>query len=384
MNTYDVIVIGAGPAGSMTASTIASKGYSVQLIEKKKEIGNPVQCAEVMTNFCLENVNLKTDKRWIKHKVDGIKFVLPEKSCFYSHIPALCIDRGEFDKWLVQKAVEHGVDVHTSTSFRSLDGKPGDWIVSTLKDNSKGKIIIGADGPSSLVAKQLGLLKQTNYFRGYQYKFDSSDVDYPEHNFLCMYLDEKFCGGYGWVFPRGDEFNIGVGGHGISIDILDAFVSSLNIKKEKKKQMNSGLIPFNFIFKSRADDGVMIVGDAAGMTNPATGAGIHAALFSGKLAGEIAIKALSSKDISLTNLYGASIQKSSFLHPSYYKTAIYFQNWSNEDWSSLGNVVNGVDFSTLTLWKSFLLGLHHPRFFLKSRQMLTIRKAMKMNEKYGW
>ena len=105
---YDAIVIGAGPAGSFTAKEIAEKGFKVLLIDMKKEIGKPVQCAEAITEFAFENVGLKTQNKWVKQKINGIKILLPKNRCFYSTVKCLSIDRFLFDKHLVELAVSAG------------------------------------------------------------------------------------------------------------------------------------------------------------------------------------------------------------------------------------------------------------------------------------
>jgi geranylgeranyl reductase family protein len=384
MIMHDVIVVGAGPSGSMAASMIASKGFSVQLIERKKEIGHPVQCAEAITEFCLQNVNLPKKHHWIKRKVNGVKILLPNDKCFYSTVPTLCINRSLFDKWLAERAVDSGAILKIGTIVHAVEGQPGDWAVKTTDGTFNAKILIGADGPLSKTATWLGLIKSREYTKALQYKFDIQDVDYPEEKWLCMYMNASYKGGYGWVFPRGDEYNIGVGGPDADVSLLNSFCKSLDIKIEKKKESNAGLIPFNFNFETRAREGVMIVGDAAGMTNPATGGGIHAALFSGKAAGEITIQALESENLQMTKQYDEEIKKTPFLHPIHLRTARYFHNWTNKDWGFFGEAANGMDMADLTLFKSFLIGLKYPRYLLRARELLTIRKEMQINQKYGF
>lgn len=384
MTTYDVIVIGAGPAGSMAASTIASKGYSVQLIEKKKEIGNPVQCAEAITEFCFSNVDLPVENHWVRHRVKGVKVLLPTDKCFYSTVPALCIDRGLFDKWLAERAVDNSTLLKTGTTMQKIEGKSIGWEIKTTAGTFKSKILIGADGPISKTARLLNLLNRREYFKALQYKFDGKDVDYPEKEWLCMSMDASYNGGYSWVFPRGDEYNIGVGGPHADISLLNNFCKSLDINIEKRKAINAGLVPFNFNFDTRAKEGVILVGDAAGMTNPVTGGGIHAALFSGKVAGELSIQALESENFQIMEQYDKKMRKTPFLDPIHLRTAGYFKKWTNDDWSFFGEAANGLDMADLTLFKSFLIGLKFPRYLLRSRELLTIRKEMQINQRYGW
>jgi len=378
---YDVIVVGAGPAGGMASYTIASKGFSVLVMEKKKEIGKPVQCGEGITKFCLENVGLSKGE-WIKWKVKGIKSILPGGYYFYTREAGYSIDRAYFDKWLIDKAMDEGAELVNERAKR-IQGKAGNWKIEGNKKEYRGKILIGADGPPSNIARQMGLLKNRKFLFGYQYKFRAADMEFDDEWFH-IYWGEEFKGGYGWVFPRGDEYNIGVGGIKANINQLKNFCKYLKIDVTKKIEMNKGVIPFNYNFISRGEKGIMIVGDAAGMTNPISGGGIHAALASGKLAGEIAVKAMEKEDVNITIKYDKKIKNTPFLNPVHLKGALYLQKWKQEDWKFLGKIMHKKDFSELTLWKSFVAGLKNPKYLLRGKEMLLIRKAMKINQKYGW
>ena len=384
MITYDVVVIGAGPAGSMAAKEIASKGFSVLLIDMKKEIGKPVQCAEAITEYALENVDLTPTREWIKQKVKGVKILLPENHHFYSTMPGLSIDRHLFDQWIANMATDAGSELELHTIMKDIQGKERQWEVKTSKGTFKSKIIIGADGAPSKTARLLGLLKKREYIKALQYKFNKNDIEFPVSDWLCMTMDEKFNGGYGWVFPRENEYNVGIGGPNGNIQLLNDYCKSLHFNIDKKKKFNAGLIPQYFQFTSRVKNGAVIVGDAAGMTNPVTGGGIHPALYSGKAAGKNIADALEKENLNLLKNYERQMKETMFLHPIHRKTANYFRRWTNDDWKFLGDSANGLDMSDLSLFRSFLIGLKQPKYLLRSRELLTIRKEMQINQKYGW
>jgi flavin-dependent dehydrogenase len=268
--------------------------------------------------------------------------------------------------------------------MKKIEGKSGNWIVKTNSDEIKSKIIIGADGPLSMTARQLKLVKKRTYIKAFQYKFDIKDVDYTINDWLCMYMKALYSGGYSWVFPRGDEYNIGLGGPYANISLLNNFCKSLDIKIEKKIKINAGLIPYFFQFDNRSIDGAIICGDAAGLANPVTGGGIHAALFSGKLAGEISVESLELQDLKFLKQFNKDILRTPFLDSIHQRTANYFRRWTDDDWRFFGEVANGLDMADLTLFKSFLIGLKYPRYLLRSRELLTIRKEMQINQRYGW
>ncbi len=380
----DVIVIGGGPSGSLAAMKIAEAGFSVQIIERKKKIGYPLQCGEAITEFCLQNVGLKENEIWIKNRVKGIKIVLPNKKKFFSSQPWLNINRPLFDKWLIEGAENNGAKLQIDTFMKNIEGHEGKWTIQTNNGSYKAKIIIAADGPLSQTARMLDLLKKREYIKAIQYKFDAKDVpDSNNDKWLSMYMDAALKGGYAWVFPRGDEYNIGIGGPFADKIYLQKFCISLGINPEKRKATNGGLLPYNFEFEQRTKNGCIIIGDAAGMTNPATGAGIHAGLASGKMAAEIAIEALRFEKFEILEKYDKKIRRTPFLDPAHFKAAQYFRNWTNDDWKFFGDAADGLEMDDLTLYKSFLISIKYPDYIMRAKELLTIRKAMKINKKYS-
>jgi len=231
--------------------------------------------------------------------------------------------------------------------------------------------------------QSLGLLKSREHIKALQYKFDVKDIKHPEDEWLCMYHDVSFSSGYGWIFPRGDEYNIGVVGPTANTSLLNRFCNNIGLLPNKKKELNAGLIPLNYEFITRAKEGVIIVGDAAGMTNPVTGGGIHAALFSGKMAGEITVQALESEDLKIMQCYDEKIKKTPFLNPIHLRTVKYFLNFTDKDWASIGESINKLNLTDLTLFKCLFIGLKYPRYLPRTRELLTIRKEMQINQKYG-
>ena len=381
---YDAIIVGAGPAGGMAARQISKKGYKVLVIDKKREVGMPVQCAEGITHFALEDTGLKVDESWVKKRIKGIKVMLSSGKFFYAEEPGYSIDRAKFDQWMMNKALDDGCKLLTNTRAQGIIKKRDIWNIKTNAGELKGRILIGADGPASNVAKWLGLLKRREYLKAIQYKFDAEDIDYPGEEWFYIYYSKSFKGGYGWVFPRGNEYNIGVGGLGSVKELLGQFCKSLDIDVGKRKTTNAGILPFDYKLSSLTKDTAMIVGDAAGMTNPVSGGGIHAAVASGRISGETAVKALETENLNLIPEYEKRIRKEPYLDPILLKCAKYFMKWDDDDWNFLGEILDGRDQSELTMFNGFLKMLKHPKYFARSRELLLIRKAMRINQKYGW
>ena len=155
----DVLVVGAGPAGSMAAKTAAENDLNVILIERNKKIGFPVRCAEGINNFIFQDTGIKKNGSFIDQKITGTKIY------FYDEVYELTsdqwrgytIDRTIFDKYLAQLAEKAGARIFTETKAIGLNKYNNKWKVKT--NTPKGfvtidaKIVIGADGFESNVGK---------------------------------------------------------------------------------------------------------------------------------------------------------------------------------------------------------------------------------------
>ena len=306
MLNCDILVVGAGPAGSSAASEAAKYGAKVLLIEKKRIIGEPVQCAEFISKLIFCEVEISRDS--VVQEIRGMRTHLPNGEYVESCSPGYMLNRSMFDKELAMKAAENGVEVRINTLCSS---KKGEKIL--INENGKKeliipKVIIGADGPKSTVGKWLNSLNR-NFIIGMQHSVPLV----PILDFTDVYFDKDFFGGYGWLFPKGKSANVGIGIKYESIskiskslsNILKKFVKTLEKGGKVKNSpffTTSGLIPVGGPLKT-VKNNIMLVGDAAGQTHPITGGGIAQAVICGKIAGKIAAQAIQKEDIEMLNEY---------------------------------------------------------------------------------
>ncbi len=383
---FDVIIVGAGPAGGMAARTIANSGYSVAIIEMKKEVGYPVQCAESVSEFCLNAIGIEKDDRWIKNVAKGVKIVAPNGKSFYCAEKRYNVDRHLFDKSLVEKAVDKGAELYTETKAKHIEEKRDRCIIRTNKGEFEARVVVAADGALSMIATQLGMLKRKTFWKAVQYKFDAKYVKGIDDEWLYMYMyTQELKGGYIWVFPRGDECSIGLGGRVPDlVPKLRKFCKQMGIDPEKRKSANGGLLPFEFVFETRSKNNCIVVGDAAGLTNSATGGGIFSALYSGKLAGEVVVKSFEEGKQEILKEYDRKIRKTPFLHPSIMRAARYFENWKDEDWNRLATAAKGMNMEDMTVLWGIIQGIKkHHWMITRGLEMLTIRKAMLISKRYS-
>lgn len=313
---YDVVVVGAGPGGSVAAKYAAKSGCSTLMIEKRQEIGTPVRCGEGIAKRWLDDVGIEPSKKWIAAEVDGARIISPNGTVLTvdeSRAGNECgyvIHRDVFDMTLAQQAAQAGAEVMVKTSATGLIKEEG--IVSGIKAKSMGKdltirskVIIGADGFESQVGRWAGIntnLKPKDVDSCYQYTLVDVDID---RRYTDFFIGDIAPGGYIWMFPKGDDIaNVGIGvqtskikGPGEAKMYLDKFIEKHpEFRKGKSIMEVAGGVSIAAPLEKTAVPGLMLVGDAARMIDPVTGGGIYNACVAGKIAGEVAGQAVEEKN----------------------------------------------------------------------------------------
>jgi len=299
---FDVLIAGAGPAGSMTGWHIAREGFSVLMIDKKKEAGVPVQCAEYIPALLSKEITISEET--ITNKIKGLRLYFPDNSTYEFCAPGYILNRSIFDKYLTLNAVKAGACLWLKTKFLRLEN---DKIL--LSKNGRlieisAKIIVGADGPNSRVSRLINR-RYKDYVVAYQQELPLiEEMEYTE-----VYFDKKFFGGYAWLFPKKHSANVGVGvrtGYKVKVkDLFHQFVERVvNVKKVLDTPIKTvtGLIPVGGPVKT-TENNILLVGDAAGQTHPITGAGISQAIVCGKFAAQAITNALKRNDLNLLQTY---------------------------------------------------------------------------------
>jgi len=305
--SFDAVVVGAGPAGSIAACEIARAGHSVLLVEKHPVIGVPVCCAEGITVDGLTKV-VPLDRRWVCADISVITLHGPDGTAVTVTHPdaGFVLDRKLFDRDLAVRAAGAGATVWTDTEATGLESDDGKTFTRVLL-RREGKqiivgcrIVIGCDGIESLVGRWAGLdttLAPENMDCAAQYVL--GDLHGVESHRMEFYLSvDRAPGGYLWVFPKGPSTaNVGLGympslGHGrTAVQRLDAFVAD-RFGSPKVLAKSCGGIP---VFRGRKlmiSKNVLLAGDAARLLDSLSGAGIANALLSGMYAGRTAAEYL--------------------------------------------------------------------------------------------
>ncbi len=296
----DVLVVGAGPAGSTAARTAAEAGLHVLMVEKRPVVGLPVQCAEYVPAQILGHVDLP--ERCIAQRIRTLRTHLPDGHAVETPAAGYVLDRALFDQALCIAAIQAGAKLWTRT--RAVERTGPSVLVRRVGElvEVTPRVLIGADGPRSTVGRWIG---QTN-----PALLDAHQVEVVLPNpqdYTQVYFDPAYPGGYGWRFPKGATANVGVGVNpalgGDSKRALQHLLARLEVPPDTIIAHTAGPVPASGTIARLRVDNVLLAGDAAGHTHPITGAGILSAVISGQLAGQAATHAIQEGDTTVLDDY---------------------------------------------------------------------------------
>ena len=301
---YDVTIVGAGPIGSSLAYELAKENIKVCLIDKKKVIGLPLQCAGIINKRVLDLNQIPSE--FILNKAKGAYVHSKNHSFAVSkdEDQALIIDRVALDQYLYNKAVEAGVDSYLSSKALAIDDISGEveFQNDSKRKTIRSKIIVGADGPLSMVSSSIG--NDFDYYCASQYLVKVDEID--EMSFVDLYAYENLFPGFIWVIPvYKNIYRIGLFSnydYKKQGEILDDFLSN-DFKYDNYEVIEKykGKIPIyskdNKLYKNRA----LIIGDAAAQVKPTTGGGLLIGFETIQIAKRSIINALSSEVFNSLN-----------------------------------------------------------------------------------
>ena len=295
MPTYDVAIVGAGPAGSTAAYRLATAGASVLLLDKAtfprdKPCGGGVTGrAARLLPFSIEPV--------VEDVVDRLECGLRYRHRFTRRARAplaYMTQRRRLDEFLLQQAAEAGAEVREgeTADARELDAR----------------IVIGADGCNGRSAKQLGLAD--GVVHGV-----ALEANYPHDRRYAgaMVLEIAVIrGGYGWIFPKGDHVNVGVGGNGEEGSKLRAelrrMCEAYGIDPDAATETRGYRLPLRLPGTLLARGRTAVIGDAAGLVDPFSGDGMYEAFLSARLAADAALEVLAGRAENL-DAYQAAVER---------------------------------------------------------------------------
>ncbi len=292
----DLAVVGGGPAGSSAALAAARGGLSVIVLERRRAVGRPVQCAE----YVPQGVGRWTEvsERATAACTTALKTVLPGGETTVIRAPGYVLRREVFDQELAEAAAAAGARYVLGVRATLPDGELR-FTRGGHDEAVDARLILGADGPASIVGRRLGRESRVEEWAAAwgQRRRVNWAVTSPEIHFRA-----ELPGGYAWIFPRGEgTVNVGVAVERKRGDLrrgLSDFLNTLPagwLAPEPPLAAGGGMVPTGGMVRTVARGKFFLAGDAAGLTHPVTGAGILPALVSGALAGRWAVNALGGR-----------------------------------------------------------------------------------------
>jgi len=393
---YDVVVVGSGPAGTVTARFAAENGAKVLIIDRRQEVGVPVLCGEGVSRK-IDEWGMLEGKRWIACSMDGARIYSPNGTCvtlsaeMAGNETGYVLYRDIFDQELARQAVKAGAKIMLNTNAIDL-----------LKENDKIKgvkakqfdcefeiesdIVVGADGVESKVGKWAGInttLKLKDLETCCQYTL--SNVDCTDA-YCDFYLGKEIApGGYIWVFPKGkDVANVGIGilgslsEAGLAKKLLDKFIAkNSRLQSGEPIRFLAGAVPVSNPIDTVRDN-LILIGDSARQVDPITGGGLTHCLEAGKIAGETIGKAIDEQDFSKDFLsiyeegwkeaFGKKIKRN-------YMVKEILLGFEDKTLNMLGDSLKDFKFeeiSTFALIKALVL--KHPTLLMKLRPLMKVAK----------
>lgn len=316
---YDVVVIGAGPAGSTAAKCLAEKHINVLLLDKS-EFPRDKPCGGGLPTRVLKRFP------YIEPFIDSVSFgsitysssqrykfdLIREKPLLFTVL------RKDFDFGLMNLALKSGATFLGGKAVIDISIKPNNVII-TLDDGQtiETKIVVGSDGTRSIVAEKTGLSKQIqalciSLVQEQPITQKQLDTYFTKKKLVHLFIKAQGIAGYAWVFPKKNSVNIGIGEFQSALSKLkpnsslkDAYENFIAVLKKNKllpekfvienlKGATLPVFPLNYTYGDR----LILCGDAAGFINPITGEGIYYAMVSGQIASRVIVDGLKKNDLS--------------------------------------------------------------------------------------
>lgn len=394
---YDAVVVGSGPAGTVTARFAAESGAKVLIIERRSEVGVPVLCGEGISKN-VDNYKVLEGRRWIANNMDGARIFSPDGTKvtlaaeMAGNETGYVLYRDIFDQELARGAVRAGAELMLNTravylikengKIKGVKAKHFDEEIDIRAD-----VVVGADGVESKVGRWGGIkttLKPKDLETCAQYTLTGIDVDRAYCDF---YLGKKIApGGYVWVFPKGNDVaNVGIGilaslsTPGLATKLLDKFISSHpELKKGEPVRFLAGAVSVCEPYESVRDN-LLLVGDAARQVDPITGGGLMASIEAGKIAGETIGKAVEKQkfDKEILSEYEKAAEEAFYkkLKRNYMVKEIML-GFEDKTLNMLADSLKNVKFdevSTLGLVKAMVS--KHPSLLVKLRPLIKAAKV---------
>ncbi len=307
MKNYDVAVVGAGPVGATFARYMAEKGFSVVMLEKKKEIGVPLQCAGLLGKK-IKKVNILPDE-FIINPVNGAFLHSPEDTVLSvrkQKPEAYVLDRIGYDKFLAELAVNSGSELLLNHAVEKVDTVNGNACLKNSKNTKiSAEVVVGADGHSSMVSNSFNPPAES--FQAAQFLIDVGEKRFQK-DYVHLYVDSRISPGFLWVIPLSETTaRVGLFADA-NYQQLTQYLHELLKKRPELEgatilKKYYGIIPKQNPQKELVKNRVILMGDAASQVKPTTGGGLIMGFTCAEMASQVVSQALESENMNILQNY---------------------------------------------------------------------------------
>lgn len=299
---YDVIVVGAGPAGASAAYVLAKQGVRVALLEKAS-MPRYKPCGAGLVTRAIQSLPFDVSEV-IEHQcytaelnlVDaGMGFRVTRKSPVVSMTM-----RENFDFLLYRRAAEAGADVRGNCKVSGIEGRRDRVDVHTLKGNFSGAFVIACDGALGQIARMAGWEETRKLIPVLEWEVFLPRTEFDRFAGIARFDFGYFPSGYAWIFPKKDHLSIGLGGkkrvEGGLRTVLERYIKESGITRISSIEKHGYVIPLSARTGSLVKGRVILAGDDAGFVDPVTAEGITFAIKSGQCAGRAIVEGSFEED----------------------------------------------------------------------------------------
>ena len=396
---FDIVIVGAGPAGSSAAHEAARSGSSVALLEKESVVAETVRTSGVTWVKDAKSFGIPED---CYNPIKNYSFCSPSNTVTISDdvAKAAVLDVRKTYRHLAKQAQENGAKLIVNTNVTDVitdEQKRPIGVIAKSDDKEikfNAKVIIDCSGFQSVVGKMLGLITQWERCgAGAEYEVRAENVD--DKTWWLMVGQKYSPAGYAWIFPVGGDIvriGVGVGKPESDVDPTERLNELMENKEGPIKDLGTitkiefhyGLIPNDGLSRNTVYDNFILVGDSAGQANPLVLEGIRYAISFGRVAGRVASDAVKNDDTSENALRPYETEWKKAIESKINSASKVQNRWiglSDEQWDKELDVISELsadeflDFirADFGISKIVRLATHHPK--LAVRQLFSIVKG---------
>ncbi len=301
---FDVIVIGAGPAGSTAAHRLAGQGARVALLDRAR-FPRDKPCGGGITVRGLRHLPVDVSPV-VEDRITAVELGFGYRERFErtSDEPlVLMTRRRRLDEHLAEQAAANGADFRDGVRVRGIEDTGREMVVVTDTDRMSARVVVGADGCNGVSAKALGLARGVTHGVAYEGNVPWGAIDEKRWRGRLWLEFDTVPGGYAWVFPKAEHANLGVGGWGREAPNLREHLARLcaeaGVDPEAVEDVRGYRLPLRRPGARVAARRALVIGDAAGLVDPMSGDGMYEAFLSSRLAASAVGDLLAGRTASL-------------------------------------------------------------------------------------